>query len=120
MSTQIIIPPRTDPPPIIRRDRQHRIIWEPSLIALLRSESLTGRSCIQTAKWLGLTKNSVYDVSKRLEIKWPKPQYFRKKKTEDLEVEFNPVHRDRQRAGADPLPPGHSISWGAISEYCYG
>lgn len=29
------------------------------------------------------------------------------------------THRDRRIAGLDPLPPGHPISWGAISSERY-
>ena len=111
----VFVPSRTDPPPKLYREHGKKIIWTQELVAMLEGEAASGRSAVQTAKWLGVCSHTMWEVSKRFGLQWQKARYLQK---EQPAVSFF-IDPDRQRAGADPLPPGHKISWGSISHYAF-
>lgn len=82
----------------------------------------TGMKFSAIAAELGITHNAVCGLRRRLNLQPIKRQpklvtanAWSKRRPEDLPPSVRIAVRERIMAGAEPLPPMHPISWGAIA-----
>lgn len=81
------------------------IEWTPEMENTLQEMRMQGYTCSEIAEALSISKNAVINKCDR--VKLPTGKNFRKQAKEPVVEETRPQ---------GPLPAGHPISWGAISD----